>query len=153
MKVKSKYMLAIGVMIVLILIDQTSKIYAISKLGEPCVLIPNVLGFGYIENTGGAFGVGEGNIGIFIVTNIIILGIILRFIVLQIESMDMITLINLSVILSGGISNFFDRISRGFVVDFIKIFPQFNLPTINLADIYITLRMDSISIFICKTDI
>lgn len=153
MKVKSKYIIAISIIIVFIIIDQLSKIYAISKSVKEYDLIPNILQIDYIENTGGAFGVGQGNIPTFIITNLIVLGIIIRFIILQIESIDIKTLISLSVILSGGFSNFFDRIFRGFVVDFIRIFPQINLPIINIADICITIRLDFVSVFICKTDI
>lgn len=151
MKVKSKYIIAISIIIIFIIIDQTSKIYAISKAAQEYELIPNILQIGYIENTGGAFGVGEGNIPTFIITNLIVLGIIIRFMVLQIESLDIKTLISLSIILSGGFSNFFDRIFRGFVVDFIRVFPQVNLPTINIADVCITIRLDFFSVFVCKT--
>ena len=100
-------------------------------------IIRDTLQIDYVENKGGAFGVGQNSTATFIVTNIIVLGLILRFIYLQKEEMDTKTLIMLLLILAGGISNFMDRISLGFVVDYINLFPKINFPRINLADVYI----------------
>ena len=38
------------------------------------------------------------------------------------------------LILAGGISNFIDRVFRGYVVDYIDITPIFNFPVFNLED-------------------
>ncbi|MCI8485670.1 MAG: signal peptidase II, partial [Clostridia bacterium] len=38
-------------------------------------LIPNILNIHTVQNTGGAFGVGEGNTGMFIITNLVVLGL------------------------------------------------------------------------------
>ena len=92
-----------------------------------------------MHNTGGAFGVAEGNTGMFIITNIVVLGLIIRFIYLQKDFMDKVTLYSLFVILAGGFGNFIDRIARGYVVDFINIFPSINFPKFNFADMYITI--------------
>lgn len=35
--------------------------------------------------------------------------------------------------------NLIDRIFRGYVIDFINIFPSINFPKFNFADIYITM--------------
>ena len=53
--------------------------------------------------------------------------------------MDNSTLYILCVILAGGFGNLIDRVVRGYVVDFINVFPSLNFPIFNLADIYITL--------------
>lgn len=74
---------------------------------------------------------------IIIISNIIVLGLIARFMIIQNKRINNTTMIILSAIVSGGISNLLDRIVRGYVVDFIKIFPIFNFPIINIADILI----------------
>ena len=51
--------------------------------------------------------------------------------------MNTITKVVLSFILAGGISNFIDRIFRGFVVDYIDITQLFKFPVFNLADVYV----------------
>lgn len=126
------------VFVILLIIDQISKAIIISN-NVNIVLIPEVLELITVQNRGGAFGVGEGNTGMFIVTNIVVLGLIIRFIYLQKDFMDKKTLYTLFVILAGGFGNFIDRITRGFVVDFISIFPDTNFPKFNLADMYITI--------------
>lgn len=129
---------AIIVSIVLLLIDQITKWIAIAS-NINLVLIPNVLELNTVQNTGGAFGIGQGNIGTFIITNLIVLGIIIRFICMQKDMMDKPTMYILFIILAGGVGNVIDRLFRGFVVDFINIFPVINFPCFNFADMYITI--------------
>lgn len=129
---------AIVFFIILLIIDQLSK-EIIIKNNVNMSLIPNILEFQIVHNTGGAFGVAEGNTGMFIITNLVVLGLIIRFIHLQKDFMDTVTLYSLCAILAGGFGNLIDRLVRGFVVDFINIIPSTNFPRFNLADVYITL--------------
>lgn len=122
--------------IILLLIDQITKAIIINK-NLNITIIPYVLNIHTVQNTGGAFGVGKGNTGMFIITNLVVLGLIIRFIYLQKNFMDKATLYTLFTILAGGFGNVIDRISRGYVVDFINIFPSINFPKFNFADIYI----------------
>lgn len=128
---------AIIIFITLLLIDQITKIIIINN-NINITIIPNILNIHTVQNTGGAFGVGEGNTGMFIITNLVVLGLIIRFIYIQKDFMDKATLYTLFVILAGGFGNLIDRISRGYVIDFINIFPSINFPKFNFADIYIT---------------
>lgn len=135
---KNKILLySVIVIIMILIIDQTSKILIINN-NINTTLIPNILEIRYVENTGGAFGIGENNTIMFIITNFVVLGIIIRFIYLQRELIDRLTLNILLVILAGGFGNLIDRILRGFVVDFISIFPHTNFPKFNFADVCIT---------------
>lgn len=129
---------AIILFVILLIIDQLTK-EIIIRNNVNLVLIPNVLELQIVQNTGGAFGVGEGNTGMFIITNIVVLGLIIRFIYLQKELMNKATLYVLIGILAGGFGNLIDRLTRGFVVDFINLFPITNFPKFNFADMYITL--------------
>lgn len=123
--------------IVLLIIDQVSK-EIIIRNNVNMQLIPNILEFQIVRNTGGAFGVAEGNTGMFIITNLVVLGLIIRFIHLQKDFMDTVTLYSLCAILAGGFGNLIDRLIRGFVVDFINLLPSTNFPRFNFADVYIT---------------
>ena len=136
LKYNKSLIYAIIICIILLLIDQITKFIINNNINV--TLIPNVLNIHTVKNTGGAFGVGEGNTGMFIITNIVVLGLIIRFIYIQKDFMDKATLYTLFVILAGGFGNLIDRLSRGYVVDFINIFPSTNFPKFNLADIYIT---------------
>lgn len=144
---KNKKVLLIILGIIIILLDQITKVIL---TGRNVAIIPNILNFTYTENTGVAFGIGSSNIFMVIVLNIIILGIIIKFVKEQQEQIDLKILIPLILILAGGVSNLADRLLRGFVVDFIDI-NLFNFPNFNIADIAITLGIVSIIIYIIKS--
>ena len=133
---KKKMKFIIIFVILLIVVDQTTK-FAATIMQENKIIIENVFQFALEENKGGAFGVGQDSTGTFIITNVIVLGTIIRFILLQLEKMDNKTIVMLCLILAGGFSNLVDRLFRGYVVDFINIFPNANLPIFNFADTYI----------------
>lgn len=145
-KPKKKRILSYVLLIILplLLVDQITKIILLNQPNK-IVLIQDVLEFQKVANTGGAFGVGQNNTITFIITNIVVLGLIIRFIWLQKERMDTKTLVILLIILAGGFGNSIDRIFRGYVVDFIRIFPSSHFPVFNIADICITLGWVSLA--------
>lgn len=127
------------IVIAFILIDQLSKMYItktglVSENNLSFSIIENVLSISYVENRGGAFGIGQGNTIAFVIANIIVLAMILKFVITQKETMNKILGIALALILSGGISNLIDRIWRGFVLDFIDFSAMIKLPVFNIAD-------------------
>lgn len=129
-------MIAIIMFSILLMLDQVSKIIIINN-NLDFTIIPNILKIETVKNSGGAFGIGQGSTTMVIITNFVVLGLIIRFIYLQKDFMDAKTLYTLITILAGGIGNLIDRLGRGYVVDFINIFPSINFPRFNLADIYI----------------
>lgn len=142
---KKKIILAV-VSILIIMLDQISKLIMIDKNIN---ILPQVLSFSYTQNTGVAFGLISNNIIFVIIFNIVILGIIIKFLKENNESIDYTVLVSLILILSGGIGNLIDRILRGYVVDFIK-FDFINFPIFNVADISITLGIFILVIVIVK---
>lgn len=95
----------IMVLTILLIIDQVTK-FIITKNNINMILIPNVLELSYVENTGGAFGVGQNNTSMFIISTIIIVGLIIRFICSQKDAMDKVTLYSLFSVIAGGIRKF-----------------------------------------------
>lgn len=136
-KVDKTSIVIIVMIVILILIDQVTKLYI--TMNPESIIIDGVLKFKITQNTGGAFGVGQNSTFSYIVTNIVVLGIIIKFMVNGNQLIDIKTRAFLSLILAGGISNLIDRIFRGYVVDFIDITDVINFPVVNLADIYITI--------------
>lgn len=137
-KEKKKYIVLIIAILILVIAQQGIKSYVIRNYseGSTCI-IKDMVNVTYVENTGGAWGVGQGDIATFIIVNILVLGIIIRFIITQRDRIGNLTLSALVLILSGGISNFIDRIFRGFVVDYIDINQIFKFPVFNLEDVII----------------
>ena len=92
--------IALVTSVILLGIDQISKIIAIVT-NTNITILNHVLNFKLIFNNGIAFGMGQGeNMGMFVVSNLIVLGIIIRFIWLQKDQMDRITMYALFIILS-----------------------------------------------------
>lgn len=127
--------ITIGVIILLLIIlfDQVTKMILIN---QNITIIPSFLSFNYTQNTGAAFNIGTNNIITIIIINVIIIGLIIKFI--KDNDLHIGALLSLFIVLAGGISNLIDRIFRGFVIDFIDV-NIFNFPNFNVADICIVL--------------
>lgn len=97
----------------IILLDQIIKAIAISITNEGTIeVIKGVLNFTYIKNTGGAFGIAS-ETSTFLLINIIVIFLLIRFLVVNREKVEIKTSTALSLVLAGGISNLIDRIFRG----------------------------------------
>lgn len=134
-----------------ILLDQVIKIIIKSKLFNSSILvIPYILKLTYVQNTGAAFGIGSNSTSMFVAVNIVIIGLITYFIFSKKDEINRPILIALHLIVAGGISNLIDRITRGFVVDYIDISPLIKYPVFNLADIFIVVGCIIIAISLIK---
>ncbi len=145
---KSK-VITIGIIILLLIIlfDQVTKMILIN---QNITIIPNFLSFNYTQNTGVAFNIGTNNIITIIIINVIIIGLIIKFI--KDNDLNIGALISLFIVLAGGISNLIDRLFRGFVIDFIDV-NIFNFPNFNIADICIVLGIVFLIFIIIKSTI
>ena len=143
----NKKKIGIIIAVVVILLDQLTKILIINK---QLTIIPNLLEFTYTENTGVAFGIANSKLFMIILASIIILGIICKFIKERETQLDKNIILSLYLILAGGISNLIDRVFRGYVVDFIDI-NILNFPNFNIADICITLGIFALIFIVIKS--
>lgn len=117
--------------IIIALMDQLSKVFMIDKSFE---VIPGFLNFSYVQNTGGAFGIGK--LSVVLIFNIlIIIGVVVVLVKLKNSINNYIPYV---LVLSGGVGNLIDRIFKGYVIDFIDV-NLFNFPTFNIADICIVI--------------
>ena len=126
--------------IFLVIIDQLVKFSVIKNIYNSSITIINgALNLTYIENTGGAFGIGNNSTIMFIIVNIIIITLATKFIISKKNELSTNIMFGLGLILAGGIGNLIDRIFRGFVVDYIDISPLIKYPVFNFADICVVL--------------
>lgn len=119
----------------IIALDQLSKVLVCAFLyGEQVAIIPGILRFTYVENTGMAFGMLSDHRWIFMVLSVIGIGAVAVY--LYLYQKTTLGRIALSLIVGGGIGNMIDRIFRGFVVDFIDFcaFPSLWAWVFNIAD-------------------
>lgn len=91
-------------------------------------VIKNILHITVVFNSGAAFGLLRNNPSLLIYTDILFIAIFIFFI--NTEKLRSLTFLIAGGLLFGGaLSNFYDRITLGFVVDYldIRIWPVFNL--------------------------
>ena len=132
MKIKKILKVILIVGLIIISIDQISKLLINQLIIDDFVIIPgNVFEIVKAENQGMAFGMNKHNL-VNIIISVIVLVVIINYIFVQKEKMTKSVILYLSFIISGGMSNLIDRIIKGAVFDFIKIgdFPIFNIADI-----------------------
>lgn len=134
-KLSKESILLISIVTIIILIDQILKVW-VQSLGEISV-ISGILNFKMSQNYSAAYGIGSNSTIMYVLTNIVILGIIFKFITTQNEFVDKKLKVFLSFIIAGGISNVIDKIVKGYVMEFIDFGQVINLPVFNVADIFI----------------
>lgn len=119
--------------IISLVIDLLSKYLAVSNLKTASFsVIPNILSFTYVENTGAAFGIfTDGNMFLLVVSLLLFAAILC----LVVKYRPKGKLLNLAagLVLGGAAGNIIDRIFNGFVVDFIEL-TFINYPVFNIAD-------------------
>ncbi|MBQ1290140.1 MAG: signal peptidase II [Lachnospiraceae bacterium] len=124
----------------LVALDQLTKMQAVRLLmGKPAIqLIPGVLEFCYLENTGAAFSILR-NARWFFVIVAVVACIVIAALLLRIPRTVRMMPFHLCLvfILSGALGNLIDRLTLGIVRDFIY-FSLINFPVFNVADIYVT---------------
>lgn len=134
-KLSKEAWLFISIVIGIVVLDQALKIW-VQNIGELAV-IPGILKFKLNENTSAAYGIGSNSTLTYVATNIVVLGVIFKFITTQNAFVDTKLKVFLSFILAGGISNVIERVIRGYVTEFMDFGEAINFPVFNLADIFI----------------
>lgn len=123
-----------------IFMDQAAKAAAVHLLkGQAAyTLIPNILEFQYLENTGAAFGMLKNQKYFFIFIAIIFI-LLIAFILFTSPTNKKYNMLHLWLIFiaSGAAGNMIDRIRYDYVVDFIYI-KIIHFPIFNVADILVT---------------
>ncbi len=127
---------------VLTALDQWTKRLAVTHLmgKDPFVIWEGVFELLYSENRGAAFGILQGRQGFFLLVAALVFAVSLyvfwkaptgtkRFFPLE---------LCLTVILAGAAGNLIDRVSQGYVVDFLY-FKLIDFPIFNVADCYVTI--------------
>ncbi len=129
--------------IIFFIIDQSLKLI-VSKniiLDSGFEIIKDVLNIHLVYNTGAAFSILSGNRLLLIAISVLALIFFIVFLFNQNNVKDL-EVFTYSMLLGGILGNLFDRIFRGYVIDFIsfKIF-GYSFPIFNFADICIVLSL------------
>lgn len=123
---------------ILVIIDQLTKYLTVQNIAlhEVIEVIPEIVSFTYIRNTGAAFSILEGQMWFFYIVTVVVAGFLLYYMYTEARK-DKILGVLLSIILAGTLGNFIDRVAFQFVIDMIKLeFIDFAI--FNVADSYLT---------------
>ena len=123
--------------VIVIVADQITKYMVRAQMqpGDRIPVIGDWMSIYYVQNTGTAFSMFEGNKLVTIVlTSILIIGCICYAVYEAKNGHSLIALL-LTFIAAGGASNMIDRISLGFVTDMISCW---SFAVFNVADIFVT---------------
>ncbi|MBR6543175.1 MAG: signal peptidase II [Anaerotignum sp.] len=131
--------LPIIAVVVLILLDQGTKFWALARLKpiHNMTLVEGFMDLTFVENRGVAFGMFSGQRWfILLLTGVIAVGLIWFYMTMPKKKEYFPLRVSLVLVLSGAIGNIIDRLFRGYVVDFFE-FTFFEWPVFNVADIYV----------------
>lgn len=134
------YIKAIIAAILGIALDQWTKFLVLTELKgqKDIVLIKDVFRLHYLENRGAAFGIMQGQKLYFIISGLLIIGVI-AFLYQKMPVTKRYQPLRICSVLlvAGAVGNMIDRIRLEYVVDFLY-FELIDFPVFNVADIYVT---------------
>jgi len=130
--------------VVIVIADLVTKYYATSLLeyAMPVEVIPEFFNFTLLHNTGAAFSFLATQSGwqrwFFVALAVVVSLALVRW--LQTLKGDRWMAISIALVLGGAIGNLYDRISLGYVVDFLHFYwGNYHFPAFNLADTAISI--------------
>lgn len=138
-----KHIQIFSLIIILILADQLTKLWALAELrgSEGISVITGIFELQYLENRGAAFGILQNHQVLFLLITVLA-AVLLTYIYARIPDDKKYIPLRICYVLlmSGAFGNMIDRAFRGYVVDFFY-FKLIDFPIFNVADIYVTVTM------------
>lgn len=113
-----------------IVIDRITKFLIFNNFfeGQSVEVIPKIFHITMVLNTGTAFGLLKDRNQFFIVASFIVIALIVMYVLVG-KHRDLVFLSALGLILGGAIGNLIDRLTFGYIIDFLdfRIWPVFNI--------------------------
>ncbi|MFR4175677.1 MAG: signal peptidase II [Lactococcus raffinolactis] len=126
------------VIILGIVLDQIIKMAIVKnlRLSEQKSVINGILSLTHLRNNGAAWSILEGQQWFFVLTTVIVLAVAIWFWLKNLSKNWYA--IGLTLIISGALGNFIDRVRQGYVVDMFQL-DFINFPIFNVADILLSI--------------
>lgn len=123
---------------ILVVIDQVTKYLTVQNIAlyEIVEVIPDIFSLTYIQNTGAAFSILEGQMWFFYLVSVVVLFFLFYYLYTEGQHQKMLGVI-LSIVIAGTIGNFIDRVVHQYVIDMLRL-EFINFPIFNIADSYLT---------------
>lgn len=119
--------------------DQWTKYMVVNRLkgNSPYIIWDGVFEFYYSENRGAAFGMMQGKQGFFFLIAAIVIAVVIYLLIKMPSDRKYLPFTGcLFLLVSGAVGNMIDRLSQGYVVDFLY-FKLIDFPIFNIADCYV----------------
>lgn len=132
---------------ILVIIDQLTKYLTVENIAlyEVVEVIPNILSFTYIQNSGAAFSILERQMLFFYIVSVIVIAFLLYYMYTEAQNNKILGIL-LSIVLAGTIGNFIDRLLYQYVIDMIQL--EFvNFAIFNVADMFLTVGVALLFIY------
>lgn len=131
----SYYLIAV----IIVVVDQITKYLTVNNiaLGETIPFIPDVLSITYVQNTGAAWSILEGQFLFFYIVTFIVIGILIYLLHNDAKDSKLLS-VAIAFMLGGAVGNFIDRLFLQYVVDMIRL-EFINFPIFNIADMALTI--------------
>ncbi|HEC2150667.1 TPA: signal peptidase II [Staphylococcus delphini] len=151
---KQQYYIGLSLFIALIILmgDQLTKFIIRTQMtiGESFAVLPKFLYITSHRNNGAAWGILSGKMTFFYIITVIILVALIVFYIKEAKN-HMLMQIAISLLFSGALGNFIDRVSSGEVVDFIDtVIFGYDFPIFNIADASLTIGVILLIIVLLK---
>ncbi|MBE5738158.1 MAG: signal peptidase II [Clostridiales bacterium] len=148
MRKKKSYIIFVSVIVLGIILDLVSKVLFANYFesgGKDITVISDFFYFTYVKNTGAAFGIfGDSTLALTIVSVVFVVVFILYDIFYHSDNLWYV--LGISMLISGAIGNFIDRVFLGYVRDFISI-ELFSF-IFNIADVLITFGVICFAVYL-----
>lgn len=132
------YALYLLTVIVLVSADQFTKFLITANFKEKIVLVKDFFYINYVKNYGAGFSILQ-NQKYFLIAISLIAVVIIGYLLVTAKKKESLNKICYLLIIGGSIGNLIDRLSLGYVIDFLDFFIfGYDFPVFNLADCYIT---------------
>ena len=146
--------IAISICVGVLLLDLLTKgliiKYVVPNVGDSAKVLPPLINFIYVKNTGAAWGIFGGRPIFLIILTSIILALFVTFYILRVkksgEKSSILLAVSAGLIVGGALGNLIDRIVFGYVRDFIN-FMFINFPVFNFADVSLTFGVIIVAIY------
>ncbi len=132
---------------ILVIIDQLTKYLTVQNIAlyDQVDFIPGFMSWTYIQNTGAAWSILEGQMWFFYLVTVIVSAVILYFLYTE-GKKDRIFGTILAIILGGTLGNFIDRLLYQYVIDMIKV-EFISFPVFNVADSFLTVGVTLLFVY------
>lgn len=139
----------LGIAAIVFVLDQATKVWVVQNIPQQSSwtffpALAKIFQFTFVTNTGAAFGMFPQLGGIFMVIAVVVVAAIVIF-YHHLPTYNIWVRVSLGLQLGGALGNLVDRITRGYVVDFVDIGFW---PIFNIADMSIVLGVTILAYFL-----